>query len=77
MISPLPGSMAGQFLRLLAGESTYRNEYIYHDSTGQLTSVRHNIDGDPTHDVVYTFGYDALGRKTTVHVDKRLSKCSE
>ena len=55
-----------------AGESTYRNEYIYHGSTGQLTSVRHNVDGDRTHDVVYTFGYDALGRKTTVHVGNAL-----
>ena len=34
--------------------------------------MRHNVDGDPTHDVVYTFGYDALGRKTTVHVGNAL-----
>ena len=60
-----------------AGESTYRNEYIYHDSTGQLTSVRHNVDGDPTHDVVYTFGYDALGRKTTVHVGNALLSANQ
>ena len=34
----------------------------------RLTEVRHNTDGNAQHDVVYHFGYDALGRQTTVSV---------
>ena len=39
--------------------------------------MRHNVDGDRTHDVVYTFGYDALGRKTTVHVSNALLSANQ
>ena len=45
----------------------YKNEYTY-NVKDRLTEVRHNTDGNTQNDVVYHFGYDALGRQTTVSV---------
>ncbi|MBR0320624.1 MAG: RHS repeat protein, partial [Clostridia bacterium] len=47
---------------------TYRNNYTYDAARGLLTSVKHNVDDNAENDVVYTFQYDALGRKTKVLV---------
>lgn len=49
-----------------ANSKTYRNRYTY--SNDRIASVRHNTTSDTAVDVVYTFGYDVLGRKTTVKV---------
>lgn len=48
-----------------AGGKTYKNAYTY--SNDRIQKVQHNTTTD-TPDVEYTFGYDALGRKTTVKV---------
>ncbi len=48
-----------------AGGKTYKNAYTY--SNDRIQKVQHNTTSD-TPDVEYTFGYDALGRKTTVKV---------
>ena len=51
-----------------AGGKTYRNAYTY--ANDRIQKVQHNTTTD-TPDVEYTFGYDALGRKTTVKVGNR------
>ena len=61
-------------LRRLTKTSTMLNnqevktEHTYDSQTGYLTGTSHNTDGDPTHSVVYHFGYDSLGRQTSVSV---------
>ena len=46
----------------------YKNEYGYNATKGYLTTVKHNTSANAADDVTYTFGYDALGRQTTVKV---------
>ena len=54
---------------------SYRNNYVYDSNRGLLTSVKHNVDDNTDNDVVYSFEYDALGRKTKVKVgDTTLSE---
>ncbi len=54
-----------------ANNQTYKNAYTYEKD--RIKTVSHNTTTD-TPDVTYTFGYDALGRKTTVKVgDQTLS----
>lgn len=48
-----------------AGGKTYKNAYAY--ANDRIQKVQHNTTTD-TPDVEYAFGYDALGRKTTVKV---------
>ena len=48
-----------------AGGKTYKNAYAY--ANDRIQKVQHNTTTD-TPDVEYTFGYDALGRKTAVKV---------
>ena len=48
------------------GGKTYKNAYTYQND--RLKTVSHNTTSDTATDVTYTFGYDALGRKTTVQV---------
>ncbi|MBR2421971.1 MAG: RHS repeat protein, partial [Oscillospiraceae bacterium] len=50
-----------------AGSRSYCNEYTYDEDTGLLSTVSHNTTSNDC-DVTYSFGYDALGRKTTVNV---------
>ena len=45
--------------------SVYKNEYTY--ANDRIATVSHNTE-NANCDVIYTFGYDALGRKTTVAV---------
>ena len=52
-----------------AGGKTYKNAYTY--SNDRIQKVQHNTTTDAT-DVEYTFGYDALGRKTTVKVGSQM-----
>ena len=49
-----------------ASSKTYKNQYTYEND--RIKTVRHNTTSNTTCDVVYTFGYDVLGRKTTVSV---------
>ncbi len=54
-----------------AGGKTYKNAYTY--ANDRIQKVQHNTTTD-TPDVEYTFGYDELGRKTTVKAgDQTLS----
>lgn len=48
-----------------ANGKAYKNAYTY--ANDRIKTVKHNTTTD-TEDVTYTFGYDALGRKTTVKV---------
>lgn len=48
-----------------AGGKTYKNAYTY--ANDRIQKVQHNTTTD-TPDVEYAFGYDALGRKTSVKV---------
>lgn len=58
-----------------ADGKSYRNNYVYDSNRGLLTSVKHNVDDNTDNDVVYSFEYDALGRKTKVKVgDTTLSE---
>lgn len=50
-----------------AGTRSYCNEYGYDKDTRLLSTVSHNTTTNDC-DVTYSFGYDALGRKTTVNV---------
>ena len=45
---------------------TYKNAYTYEND--RIKTVSHNTTSDTANDVTYTFGYDGLGRKTTVKV---------
>ena len=47
----------------------YKNGYTYEND--RIKTVSHNTTGD-AEDVFYTFGYDALGRKTTVQVGNQV-----
>ena len=47
-------------------KKVYKNEYTYQND--RLETVKHNTTDNNNCDVVYTFGYDDLGRKTTVKV---------
>lgn len=47
----------------------YKNGYSYEND--RIKTVAHNTTGD-AEDVFYTFGYDALGRKTTVQVGNQV-----
>lgn len=49
-----------------AGYLLNRNAYTY--DKDRIASVSHNTTDDNTNDVTYTFGYDSLGRMTTVKV---------
>lgn len=51
-----------------ASGKTYKNAYTY--ANDRIQTVSHNTTTDET-DVTYTFGYDALGRKTTVKVSSQ------
>jgi YD repeat-containing protein len=48
------------------GGKTYKNAYTYEND--RIKTVSHNTTLDTATDVTYTFGYDSLGRKTTVQV---------
>ena len=45
---------------------TYKNAYTYEND--RIKTVSHNTTDNTATDVTYTFGYDALGRKTSVQV---------
>ena len=49
-----------------AASRTSKNEYTYEND--RIKTVAHNTTDDDECDVVYTFDYDDLGRKTTVKV---------
>lgn len=52
-----------------ADGKTYRNAYTYEND--RIKTVSHNTTSNTSNDVTYTFGYDALGRKTTVKVGSK------
>lgn len=49
-----------------ADGKTYRNVYSYEKD--RIKTVGHNTTDDLLNDVIYNFGYDELGRKTTVKI---------
>ena len=57
-------------VQAVADGKTYENNYTYEND--RIKTVRHNNNGNPADDVTYTFGFDELGRKTTVHVGEQL-----
>lgn len=54
----------------VTGEGTYKNAYTYEED--RLKTVRHNTSADTDADVIYTFDYDELGRKSTVKVGEQV-----
>lgn len=54
---------------------TYRNAYTYEND--RIKTISHNTTDDNTNDVTYTFGYDDLGRKTTVKVGSQVLSANE
>ena len=55
-------------VRTVDGSREFRNEYAYDPERGLLTTVKHNVDDNAENDVVYSFEYDKLGRRTKVSV---------
>jgi len=49
-----------------ASGKVYKNSYTYEND--RIKTIAHNTTSDTVNDVIYTFEYDALGRKTAVKV---------
>ena len=53
---------------MLTTTQEVKSENTYDGTKGYLTSTKHNTSTSSNDDVVYNFGYDNLGRQTTVSV---------
>lgn len=53
---------------MLTSTQEVKSENTYDNTKGYLTSTKHNTSNSNNEDVVYSFGYDSLGRQTTVSV---------